>query len=211
MLDLDGTLIYSLPEIANALNICLNRFGIRQELPISVVKKMIGDGSRVLVDRALQFHKEQKHLVNNKNVDLMLNNATIHKEFLIEYEKPQHAHSKLYDTVENGLKMLTEEKVNLQIATNKPQHIAEYIVDHNPILKKYFPSKMQIVGDQNNKQFKLKPSVEHINYCVDSFLKRLNNNKGVDKKNIDVAVVGDSVNDVKAGREFGAKLVIGCA
>ncbi|MDE8349311.1 MAG: phosphoglycolate phosphatase [Acidocella sp.] len=55
--DLDGTLIDSLPDIAAAANYVLAGRGL-PPLPAEQVRFMIGDGARVLVDRAFAAHNE---------------------------------------------------------------------------------------------------------------------------------------------------------
>jgi phosphoglycolate phosphatase len=50
--DLDGTLIDSLPDIAAAVNGSLAEIGA-EPLPLATIRSMVGDGSPVLVGRAL--------------------------------------------------------------------------------------------------------------------------------------------------------------
>ena len=55
--DLDGTLVDSRRDIADALNRTLSAHG-REELPLERVLPMIGDGARALVARAFSFSPE---------------------------------------------------------------------------------------------------------------------------------------------------------
>ena len=52
LFDLDGTLIDSERDLANAVNAMLVKYG-RRELPIEVIGTYIGDGAPMLIRRAL--------------------------------------------------------------------------------------------------------------------------------------------------------------
>ena len=52
LIDLDGTLVDSAPDLADAANRCLMRIG-RESLPVETIKAMVGDGFAKLMERAL--------------------------------------------------------------------------------------------------------------------------------------------------------------
>ena len=51
--DLDGTLVDTAPDLAKTLNTLLQRAGL-EPVPYGDVKSMIGDGARVMLERALR-------------------------------------------------------------------------------------------------------------------------------------------------------------
>lgn len=50
--DFDGTLIDSVPDLADAVNAMLTTLG-KDTFPISTIRNWVGNGSRLLVERAL--------------------------------------------------------------------------------------------------------------------------------------------------------------
>src|SRR5699024_11788278 len=50
--DFDGTLIDSVPDLADATNLMLEQLG-RSPFPLDTIKGWVGNGARVLVERAL--------------------------------------------------------------------------------------------------------------------------------------------------------------
>ena len=73
--DLDGTLIDSAPDIANALNQIMLSNNLK-EVPLKEIRSMIGSGARILI----------KHAFANQNMRVKdLNNLT--EEFLVIYKK----------------------------------------------------------------------------------------------------------------------------
>ena len=50
--DFDGTLIDSVPDLADATNAMLTTLG-KETYPISTIRNWVGNGSRMLVERAL--------------------------------------------------------------------------------------------------------------------------------------------------------------
>jgi len=51
--DLDGTLIDSREDLADSVNLMLAEYG-RGSLPVDLITSFVGNGSKALVERALQ-------------------------------------------------------------------------------------------------------------------------------------------------------------
>ena len=70
LFDLDGTLIDSERDLANAVNAMLVKYG-RRELPIEVIGTYIGDGAPMLIRRALGDPADREFLQEALNYFLL--------------------------------------------------------------------------------------------------------------------------------------------
>jgi len=106
--DLDGTLIHSLPDIAENLNIMLKKFGY-PEREEKEVRNFIGNGARKLVERGLGDG------VTQEQVDTCL---AYYNKIYTASGSPKTA---LFDGVREMLFELKARGYKLAILTNKPQ------------------------------------------------------------------------------------------
>ncbi len=111
LFDLDGTLIDSAPDLAQALNETLDNLGM-PTFDLSTIRGWIGGGASMLVRRALSGSKEPK------NVDPALFKRAL-EEFMKRYEKRVCDKTVLYPGVEETLAKL-QESYHLALVTNKP-------------------------------------------------------------------------------------------
>lgn len=112
--DLDGTLVDSLTDIANAANHVLTQLGLAP-LSIDVVRSYIGDGARVLLQRALGERYQSR-------VDEAL------ALFLPRYTQHLLDHTRTYDGIPEALAELSMAGVVLTVLTNKPEGMARAIL-----------------------------------------------------------------------------------
>ena len=111
--DFDGTLIDSVPDLADAANIMLGQLG-KPNYPIDTIQEWVGNGSRMLVERALSGSIE---------VDPHLSDAEIEaaeRLFFDAYAAHDTSKTSAYPDVETGLKQLTDAGFTLALVTNKP-------------------------------------------------------------------------------------------
>ena len=112
--DFDGTLIDSVPDLADATNAMLTTFG-KDTYPIETIRNWIGNGSRLLVERALVG-----------KVEVLEGELTVeeadHAEqiFFDAYKNLSGSKTVAYPDVDNGLKKLKEAGYTLALVTNKP-------------------------------------------------------------------------------------------
>src|SRR5258708_29295359 len=106
--DLDGTLIDSRRDLADAANALIGGHGGRP-LPVDAITGMVGEGAPLLVRRALKA----------AGLDLDLRVAL--PQFLELYDERLLVHTRLYDGTREALGALAPEAA-LAILTNKPQH-----------------------------------------------------------------------------------------
>ncbi|WP_201589136.1 phosphoglycolate phosphatase [Psychrobacter fozii] len=112
--DFDGTLIDSVPDLADATNAMLTMLG-KETYPIETIRNWIGNGSRLLVERALVG-----------KVEVLENELTVeeadHAEqiFFEAYKNLSGSKTVAYPDVDNGLKKLKDAGYTLALVTNKP-------------------------------------------------------------------------------------------
>ena len=116
MLDLDGTLVNSAPEIAAAINLMLVDLN-RPALPVNTVKSYVGEGAAVLIKRCLNSQLDASKLNDEPDADLF---AQAQSSFFAHYAN-NVADSKPYEGVLEGLQALRSKGVKLACVTNKPE------------------------------------------------------------------------------------------
>ena len=116
LFDLDGTLVDTAADLANAMNFALQRFG-QPAHSVEACKQMIGNGVKRFAERALA--QDVQHL---RDEVLSVMRARYHDKCL--------EHSRLYDGIFDTVKKLREKGLRLAVVTNKDQVDAERIVEH---------------------------------------------------------------------------------
>lgn len=110
LLDLDGTLVDTVPDLAAAINRLMDARG----LPILTreqVKAMVGDGVAMLVTRAFATHDRQP-------------DASAIAEFAADYTANVAVESRLFPNVMPVLTGLADDGWRLAVCTNKPEQAA---------------------------------------------------------------------------------------
>lgn len=110
VLDLDGTLVESAPDLMSALNAALDSEG-RREVSLAEVKSMIGDGMPTLVRRGFEA-------TGGTPEDSVLTRAT--DACVSEYLANPVGESHLYPGVEETLSVLAAAGHPVAVCTNKP-------------------------------------------------------------------------------------------
>ncbi|MEZ7503386.1 phosphoglycolate phosphatase [Psychrobacter sp. Arc29] len=112
--DFDGTLIDSVPDLADATNAMLTTLG-KDTYPIETIRNWIGNGSRMLVERAL---------VGDITVPegALTQAEADHAEqiFFEAYKNLSGSKTVAYPDVDSGLKKLHAAGYTLALVTNKP-------------------------------------------------------------------------------------------
>ncbi len=136
--DLDGTLLDTVPDIKDNINIMLKKFG----LPLRTKKEIcsfVGHGARNLVEQSI-----------GKNSDkVCLDDAlSYYNKIYTESNSPK---TKLFDGIDEVLKTLKARGYKILILTNKPQETTDIV--YEKYLKQYNFDK--VVGQRNG--IKIKP------------------------------------------------------
>jgi phosphoglycolate phosphatase len=114
--DLDGTLLDSLQDLADAVNAALAGFGFPGHSP-EEYRRFVGDGRRPLAERSLPEDRRTEELI-----DLMS------ERIGEEYAKRLFDTTKPYDGVPEMLDALAAHGVRIAVLTNKPQENATQVV-----------------------------------------------------------------------------------
>lgn len=116
--DLDGTLIDSVPDLALAVDGALAELGL-PAAGEARVRDWVGNGSLVLMQRALRYAMSVAGKVSQETVDTALLDRA-HAAFLEHYGRDPGAYTRLYPGVRECLDGLRERGLPLAIVTNKP-------------------------------------------------------------------------------------------
>lgn len=177
--DLDGTLIDSAPDIADAVNATLITLGATP-LTEDAVRAMIGDGAIVLLQRALAA----------SNLDLPLDR--VQPGFAARYGEAATNRTRLYPGVIATLEALADAGYRMGICSNKPSGPMRQVLEHFGIAR-YFGC---VVGGDSLPQ--RKPAPEPLWAVIEAL-------GGTVEQ---AAMIGDSANDVLCARAAGVKAII---
>jgi phosphoglycolate phosphatase len=176
--DLDGTLADSLGDLTDATNYMLRRFG-RAELAADEVRKLVGQGVRRLVERAMP--------------DALPAEIEEGMQAVVEYNEAHiAAKTRLYPGVKETLTFLGDGR-SLAVISNKNVALCRKLLAVLGIAD-YFA---EVLG-ADSLPFR-KPSPEPVLKLIEEF--------GVSAA--ETAMIGDSINDIAAGRGAGC-VTIGC-
>jgi len=122
MFDLDGTLMDSVPDLAAAVDKMLMLLG-REPAGIDRVRDWVGNGSRVLVRRALAGQLQHEGVADELADEAL---ALFMKAY-----SGGHELTTVYPGVRECLDWLRERDVKLAIITNKPSQFIEPLLEEN--------------------------------------------------------------------------------
>lgn len=178
--DLDGTLIDSIGDIADALNATLAARGL-PALPQDRIKQMVGAGVPELVRRGLAAHG-----VEPGEIEPFV------RELIALYSAQPAARTRLYDGGAELLASLAARGMKLGICTNKPQAITEQVLSELGIAS-YFEAVVGVRPD-----LPVKPDPAMLRTALDAL--------GVAAP--DAVMIGDSASDVGVARALGVPVIV---
>ena len=179
LIDLDGTILNSGPDLIDSLNFVLRNQNIKP-VESSIIGSLVGGGAKAMITRAYQNLK----LKPPTYIDSLV------EEFLEYYFENCSNSSFLYPKVFNTLKKL-KSKFKIALCTNKKQFITEKILIDFKI-KDFFDC---VLGSDS--KIKLKPDTEMLEYC-------LNECHVTPEQAI---MIGDSSNDIIPAKTLGMKSI----
>ena len=174
--DLDGTLLYTLSDLTNAVNYALDHFHypLKSE---EEIRKAIGNGVAVLMSRCLE------NGFDNPNYDEAL------KLFRKHYSEHYMDNTHPYDGMLGALIMLKKHGYRLAVVTNKINEIANRLINH------FFPNIFDIIqGD--TKELKKKPSNEMVYHVLDELKISIKDSCYIGDTNVDYETAVNSKMDV---------------
>jgi phosphoglycolate phosphatase len=109
LFDLDGTLIDSLQDIADATNRTLQKYGFPAH-PAESYKQFVGDGVRKLLIRSLPEPQKQDELLIDQCIET----------YAQDYGANWNVHTRLYPGISEMLDGLVGRGIRLNVLSNKP-------------------------------------------------------------------------------------------
>lgn len=177
--DLDGTLVDSIPDLTDAVNEFLRASG-RPDLAMDDVRRLVGKGARNLVERALGNGTEEE-VEKALAIFLAYNEAHIADKTI------------MYPGVAETLLELRRQGIRMAVVTNKTEFLSRKLLNVIGIDQSF-----DIILGADSLPFR-KPSPEPV-------LKALADLHIAPSGAI---MVGDSINDIAAGRAAGV-VTVGC-
>jgi 2-phosphoglycolate phosphatase len=112
LFDLDGTLVDTAPDLANALNATLKHFG-RQPLPFERIRPEVSHGGVALIRLGFEIEPGNKDFEN-------------YRQFLLNYYKDNlSVDSRLFDGMDKLLERLETLGIPWGVVTNKPSWLTD--------------------------------------------------------------------------------------
>ena len=187
LFDLDGTLIDTAPDLMNAHNHVMQKFGYETK-STDEIRNLVGKGAASMIGRSLwnQARKELKKIDDEKIKSKMVD------EFVDYYGKNIAVESKLLPGVLEFLKWCKKNNISMAVCTNKTEYLA---VD---LLKKinvydYF----EYVAGYNTFDY-CKPDPRHLTNVIEII-------QGELKKSI---MIGDSETDSESAKAAGLPFIL---
>lgn len=178
MIDLDGTLLDTIPDLAAATNLMLEALG-HAPLPLDAVRSYVGKGIPRLVERALA-----RDLEGHADAAAMAQALPVFERF---YGEVNGSHTTIYPGVREGLEQLRAAGFPLACVTNKSAAFTLPLLERMG-LAPFFAQT--IAGDTLARK---KPDPQQLLHACVQF--------GVAPAQM--LMIGDSVNDVQAARAAG--------
>ena len=177
--DLDGTLLDTAPDLADALNQLLIKYG-RTPLPLEVIRPTVAQGARGLLANGFSFDQTQASFISLRD------------EFLSIYRSCLTNKTVYFDGVSEVLEHLDARKIPWGIVTNKPGWLARPLLNHFNLADR---CRCFISGDQLANR---KPHPEPLIYAC----------KTIPVRPKSALYVGDTEGDVQAAKAAGMLSIV---
>jgi len=118
LFDLDGTLVNTAPDLMEAHNYVMKKYG-HKERELSDIKKLAGRGSKVMLSKSINEISKSSDKINKavNNIDEMT------KEFVDYYSKNILKESTLKNGALDFLNWCKHNYISMGICTNKQEHL----------------------------------------------------------------------------------------
>ena len=186
LFDLDGTLVDSAPDLAEAVDLTLRELG-RAPAGLEKVRPWVGNGAKVLIRRALADKRDWQP--PRPEDDALIDSAL--EIFFKHYRHTNGKHAHVYPGVKECLDHLSSCGCRMGVVTNKPQQFVAPLLEQTG-LADYF--ELTLGGDALPEK---KPEPAPVLHAM----KELHGTVGT------TVMIGDSDNDVNAALAAGIPCV----
>ncbi len=119
LFDLDGTLVDTAPDLMNAHNHVMKKFGYKTKTT-NEIRNLVGKGASVMIGRSIWGQaKREFGQITNKEVKIEMV-----KEFTDYYSKNIANESRLIKGVKDFLIWCKKKNISMNVCTNKQEHLA---------------------------------------------------------------------------------------
>jgi len=178
LFDLDGTLIDTAPDMANALNILLQEED-KEILPYETIRPVVSNGSIALVNLGFGNHTEENHL------------RYLKERYLEIYQQRLCIDSALFSGMNNLLNKIEQQGMNWGVVTNKPAWLTDPLMEQIGLAER---AACIVSGDTTTNR---KPHPEPMYHaCIKA-----------GSKPHECMYIGDAKRDIDAGNNAGMKTV----
>jgi phosphoglycolate phosphatase len=179
LFDLDGTLVDTAPDLMNAHNYVMKKFGYPTK-STGEIRNLVGKGAGAMIGRSIWGQaKKEFSKVNDEEIKKKMVN-----EFVNFYGKNIVNESTLIEGVKEFLKWCKEQNISMAVCTNKQEHLS------NDLLKKIgIYDFFEYVAGSDTFDY-CKPDPRHLTSVVEIL-------DGNVKKTI---MIGDSETDANAAK-----------
>ena len=187
LFDLDGTLVDTAPDLMNAHNHVMKKFGYPTK-STDEIRNLVGKGAGAMIGRSIwgQAKKEFSKVTDQKIKDEMV------KEFVNFYGKNINNDSTLINGIKDFLKWCKDQNISMAVCTNKQEYLS---ID---LLKKIgIYDFFEYVAGHNTFEY-CKPDPRHLTSVVEIL-------GGDIKKTL---MIGDSETDANAAKNAGMPVIL---
>jgi len=187
LFDLDGTLVDTAPDLMNAHNHVMKKYGYPTK-STEEIRNLVGKGAGALIGRSIWGQaKKEFHSVDDRKIKDQMS-----KDFVNYYGKNIINESTLIEGVLKFLKWCTKEDISMAVCTNKQEHLAIDLLKKIGIYD-YF----EYVAGSNTFDY-CKPDPRHLTSVIEIL-------NGDIKKSL---MIGDSETDANSAKEASIPVIL---
>jgi len=187
LFDLDGTLIDTAPDLMNAHNHVMKKFGYETK-STNDMRKLVGKGAASLIGRSLWGQAKKEF----NQIDSQSMKKEMVKEFIDYYGKNIAVESKLINGIKEFLNWSKEKNISMGVCTNKQDYLAVDLLKQIKIYD-YF----EYVAGSNTFDY-CKPDPRHLTNTIEIM-------QGDIKKSL---MIGDSETDADSAKAAGIPFIL---
>ena len=185
--DLDGTLVETAPDLINAHNHVMVKYGFESKKSEDI-KKLVGKGANSLITRSVWGQAQE----NFRKIDNQALKKEMVNEFLNFYTKNICVDSKIVNGVQNFLKWCKEQNISMGVCTNKQDYLSVDLLKKLKI-NHYF----EYIAGSNTFDY-CKPDPRHLTSVIEILDGDINRS----------LMIGDSETDANAAKEAGIPVIL---